>query len=169
MKFLTQILFVTFLFGVGCKTVDQTQNLPQSLSYNQQKAFDKVFFDASKQKILNNQEKALTLYSEALRLNSSCHACMYELSVLNYEQKNYLLLKKEKNLKIMKPHYQLQGLMFLDLSSYFFLFFINLILMMNLFHYTQNLNILYSYRQNTDKTPTKHRQTWHLSRSHRRC
>ncbi|MDG1719768.1 MAG: tetratricopeptide repeat protein [Bacteroidia bacterium] len=91
MKFLTQILFVTFLFGVGCKTVDQTQNLPQSLSYNQQKAFDKVFFDASKQKILNNREKALTLYSEALRLNSSCHACMYELSVLNYEQKNYLL------------------------------------------------------------------------------
>lgn len=90
MKILTQILFVTFLFGVGCKTLDQKQNLSQSLSYTQQTAFDKVFFEASKQKILNNREKALTLYSEALRLNSSCHACMYELSVLNYEKKNYL-------------------------------------------------------------------------------
>lgn len=90
MKALTQILFITFLFGVGCKTLDQTQDLFQSLSYNQQKAFDKVFFEASKQKILNNREKASTFYSEALKLNPSCHACMYELSVLNYEQKNYL-------------------------------------------------------------------------------
>jgi tetratricopeptide (TPR) repeat protein len=90
LKALTQILFITFLFGVGCKTLDQTQDLFQSLSYNQQKAFDKVFFEASKQKILNNREKASTFYSEALKLNPSCHACMYELSVLNYEQKNYL-------------------------------------------------------------------------------
>lgn len=96
MKEFAQILVVIFLFGIGCKTVENTQkssNSPQTtvdtLNFVQQKAFDKVFYEASKQKLLNNKEKASTLYAEALTLNPSSHTCMYELSVLNYDQKNY--------------------------------------------------------------------------------
>ncbi|MDB3869208.1 hypothetical protein N9312_01965, partial [Bacteroidia bacterium] len=96
MKEFTQILVVIFLFGIGCKTLENTQKSSISLqttvdtlNFVQQKAFDKVFYEASKQKLLNNKEKASTLYAEALTLNPSSHTCMYELSVLNYDQKNY--------------------------------------------------------------------------------
>lgn len=91
MKGLTQILCVLFLFGFGCKTVENTKSSVHTLNYKQQIAFEKVFFEASKQKLLNNKEKASRLYTEALNLHSSCHACMYELSALNYEQKKYFL------------------------------------------------------------------------------
>lgn len=97
MKELAQILVVIFLFGIGCKTVENTQNILKSqqntfdtLNFVQRKAFDKMFYEASKQKLLNNKKKASTLYVEALTLNPSCHTCMYELSVLNYDQKNYI-------------------------------------------------------------------------------
>ncbi len=88
MKGLTQILCILFLFGFGCKTVENTKSSVHTLNYKQQIAFEKVFFEASKQKLLNNKEKASRLYTEALNLHPSCHACMYELSALNYEQKN---------------------------------------------------------------------------------
>jgi tetratricopeptide (TPR) repeat protein len=91
LKGLTQILCILFLFGVSCKTVENTKSSVQTLNYKQQKAFEKVFFEASKQKLLNNKEKASTLYTEALNLHPLCHACMYELSALNFEQKKYFL------------------------------------------------------------------------------
>jgi tetratricopeptide (TPR) repeat protein len=91
LKGLTQILCVLFLFGFGCKTVENTKSSVHTLNYKQQIAFEKVFFEASKQKLLNNKEKASTLYTEALNLHPSCHACMHELSALNYEQKKYFL------------------------------------------------------------------------------
>ncbi|MFT4996445.1 MAG: hypothetical protein ACI9BJ_000946, partial [Flavobacteriales bacterium] len=39
------------------------------LDYQQQKDFEKVFFEANKQKVLNNKEKALELYIKSLTLN----------------------------------------------------------------------------------------------------
>ena len=91
MKGLTQILCILFLFGFGCKTVENTKSSVHTLNYKQQKVIEKVFFEASKQKVLNNKEKASMLYAKALGLHPLCHACMYELSVLNYEQKKYVL------------------------------------------------------------------------------
>ena len=45
MKGLTQILCILFLFGVSCKTVENTKSSVQTLNYKQQKAFEKVFFE----------------------------------------------------------------------------------------------------------------------------
>ena len=55
------------------------------LDYQQQKDFEKVFFEANKQKVLNNKEKALELYIESLTLNKQSYAAMFQVASLNYQ------------------------------------------------------------------------------------
>ena len=55
------------------------------LDYQQQKDFEKVFFEANKQKVLNNKEKALELYIESLTLNKQSYAAMFQVANLNYQ------------------------------------------------------------------------------------
>ena len=55
------------------------------LDYQQQKDFEKVFFEANKQKVLNNKEKALELYIKSLTLNKQSHAAMFQVANLNYQ------------------------------------------------------------------------------------
>lgn len=93
MRFIAQISLVV-LFGVGCKSYENTQVTTQPLSYRTQQTFNTVFFDASKQKVLNNQEKAIQLFLNALKINPNCHACMFELSSLYLDLKNYPLSLK---------------------------------------------------------------------------
>ena len=55
------------------------------VGYQQQKDFEKVYFEANKQKVLNNKEKALELYSESLTLNKQSHAAMFQVASLSYQ------------------------------------------------------------------------------------
>ena len=48
MKGLTQILCVLFLFGFGCKTVENTKSSVHTLNYRQQKAFEKAINNSNK-------------------------------------------------------------------------------------------------------------------------
>lgn len=61
----------------------------RELDYKTQKAFEKSFFEANKQKVLNNKEKALELYTYSLNLNPKSHATMYQLAKLNYQLDRY--------------------------------------------------------------------------------
>lgn len=90
MRQIAQILCVVILFGSSCKTTENV-TVYQPLSFEKKRAFEDIFYKASKQKVLNNQEKAMELFSNALQLNPQSHACMYELSHLNYDLDNYRL------------------------------------------------------------------------------
>lgn len=76
------------------------------MSYNQQKTFEKFYFEASKQKILNNQEKALTLFQSALETYPKSDATMYQLARLYYQmdQYNQALYWSEKAVSTSKTY-----------------------------------------------------------------
>ncbi|MBT8326122.1 MAG: tetratricopeptide repeat protein, partial [Bacteroidia bacterium] len=59
------------------------------MSYSQQKTFEEFYFEASKQKILNNQEKALKLFQSALETYPKSDATMYQLARLFYQMDQY--------------------------------------------------------------------------------
>ena len=59
------------------------------MSYSQQKAFEQSYYEASKQKILNNQEKALKLFQSALETYPKSAPTMYQLARLYYQMDQY--------------------------------------------------------------------------------
>lgn len=61
----------------------------RSLDYTTQKKFEKVFFEANKQKILENKEKALELYTQALVIDQKSHATMFQMAKLYYQLEKY--------------------------------------------------------------------------------
>lgn len=80
------------LFAFGCKSTKTLSGAAKvrELDYKTQKAFEKSFFEANKQKVLNNKEKALELYTYSLSLNPKSHATMYQLAKLNYQLDKYV-------------------------------------------------------------------------------
>lgn len=83
-------LFVLSLLSVGCKSsATLASDTRGQTDYATQKKFEKVFFEANKQKVLNNKEKALELYNTALAINPKSHATMYQLASLNYKLNRY--------------------------------------------------------------------------------
>lgn len=61
----------------------------KTLSFNQRSQFDVYYFDASKQKILGNYQESARLYAEALKIDPTSHAVMYQLANLNMAVSNY--------------------------------------------------------------------------------
>ncbi len=94
---------ITILLG-GCRSVKTVSS--SEMSYNQQKTFEKFYFEASKQKILNNQEKALTLFQSALETYPKSDATMYQLARLYYQmdQYNQALYWSEKAVSTSKTY-----------------------------------------------------------------
>ena len=82
-------LLLLWFFAIGCKSSSLGVVKVNDLAYKNRKAFEKSFFEASKQKVLNNSEKAHELYSHSLTLNPECHATMYELAKINYQLDRY--------------------------------------------------------------------------------
>ena len=76
-------------FAFGCKSSKVGSINKKDLDYQTQKAFEKSFFEANKQKVLNNKEKALELYNQSLAVNPTSHATMYQLAKLNFELDRY--------------------------------------------------------------------------------
>ncbi|MEJ6751358.1 MAG: tetratricopeptide repeat protein, partial [Bacteroidia bacterium] len=78
-------LIISSLLFVGCKSTKVASGKSVPLDYQQQKDFEKVFFEANKQKVLNNKEKALELYIKSITLNKHSHAAMFQVANLNYQ------------------------------------------------------------------------------------
>ena len=86
---LARIVYITLIISsllfVGCKSTKVATSKSVPLDYQQQKDFEKVFFEANKQKVLNNKEKALELYIKSLTLNKQSHAAMFQVASLHYQ------------------------------------------------------------------------------------
>ena len=87
----THILaFVILLASVGCKSSKVSTKPSSGLDYATQTAFEKVFFEADKQRLLNNFQKSTELYVKALEIHPKSHACMYQLAKLYYKADKYV-------------------------------------------------------------------------------
>jgi tetratricopeptide (TPR) repeat protein len=67
--------------------VDEEKKNKSGLSYKQQMDFDYLFYNANKEKLLGNYDMAEFDFEHALKINSKCNACMYELANI-YAAKN---------------------------------------------------------------------------------
>lgn len=93
----TTILLVLMLpaFLVSCKTLKKTaavteqHNSGKELTNKERTDFEYIFFNGSKEKILGNYDLAETLFTQALRINPSSSAAMYELANIYFFQNNY--------------------------------------------------------------------------------
>ncbi len=70
---------------IGCRANKSVVGL----DYDERKIFEKYYFEGSKQKVLNNKEKALEQYKAALQVHPESHATMYEFARLHYQLENY--------------------------------------------------------------------------------
>ena len=86
-KFIQIVFILTTILALGCKTSESLKS--KELSYNQRKTFETFYFEASKQKILNNKEKALRLFQSSLEVNPKSGAAMYQVAQLSYELNRY--------------------------------------------------------------------------------
>lgn len=73
--------------GILTACAGRKQNAGE-LSYAQQKKFNEAFFEASKQKALGNLEEATSSFLQAIKIDPSNHAVMYQLANLYLKQKN---------------------------------------------------------------------------------
>lgn len=85
-KFGSISLILIIAFGLGCGS---KKAVVSGLSYEKRKIFEQQFFEANKQKALNNKEKALTLFQQSLETYPSSSAVMFELAKLHYQLDNY--------------------------------------------------------------------------------
>lgn len=58
-----------------------------TLDYDTKRKFQSFYYEASKQKILGNNEEALDLFEKALGVDPKSHATMYQISNIYYGQK----------------------------------------------------------------------------------
>lgn len=79
-----QLFCIAFLFLSACKTQKTPQQSNASsgkqLNDKNRNEFEYYFFNANKEKILGNYDLAETLFSQALQLNPTSSATMYELA-----------------------------------------------------------------------------------------
>lgn len=92
---LALISWVALLFSLGCsstkKTVVSTGSKSEApskgqLSDEQLIALKYMFFNANKERQLGNNDKALELYAQCVRLDGKHHASMYEIAKIYQEQ-----------------------------------------------------------------------------------
>jgi len=84
LRSISYVLIVLFGFGCGSK-----KTAISGLSYDKRKVFEQQFFEANKQKSLNNKDKALSLFQQALETYPASSAVMYEVAKLHYQLENY--------------------------------------------------------------------------------
>jgi tetratricopeptide (TPR) repeat protein len=83
---LISLFSLAFILFTGCGSVKDAADLP----YREQKAFEHYYFEASKQKILGNNDRAISLFHLALIEFPKSHASMYQLGGLYYLQKDII-------------------------------------------------------------------------------
>jgi tetratricopeptide (TPR) repeat protein len=88
-KLYSILIIFLLVFTSGCKTVSEGKSSGSSNDYKKRKAFEAAFYEANKQKILNNKEKALQFYKDALAINPNSHETMYQISKLFYQDNKF--------------------------------------------------------------------------------
>lgn len=83
----TIISFLSLLLFIGCGS--KKALVTSELSYAKRKIFEQQFFEAQKQKALNNKEKALNLFKQSLETYPQSSVCMYEVAKLYYQLEKY--------------------------------------------------------------------------------
>ncbi len=94
MNSLLNFFLLLLILTAGCKSTQtgHSGNNPSSsskLSNAQKVEVTNIFFNASKEKILGNPDKAASLYSEVIRKDPGNAASMYELANIYVDQKKY--------------------------------------------------------------------------------
>ena len=83
--------FILLASLAGCKS--SLLSIPSSgdkyLDYETQKVFERAYFEANKQKVLNNKEEALKGYLSSLEINPKSHAAMYQCAKLLYQLEKF--------------------------------------------------------------------------------
>jgi tetratricopeptide (TPR) repeat protein len=97
-------LVFILLISVGCRTTKGIKS--EGLDYKQRKLFENFYYEASKHKVLNNNDKALQSYKKALEVYPESHAAMYQLAKLYYQMNQYseALMWAEQSVKV-NPSY----------------------------------------------------------------
>ena len=119
MKFIINCVFISLLFAlVSCKNTGKVASGPENKKLGQTGTDEKQatlqynYFNAVKEKLLGNTDKAIDLFSQVLRVDPTNHAAMYELAGI-YIDKNKIndALHFSKNAADLNPAnewYQLQ-------------------------------------------------------------
>ncbi len=89
--------FALICISPGCKTTGKTAGSPASktsaakntLSEDQDVSQHYAYFNAVKERLLGNNDKAAELFAQVLRTDGRNHAAMYELASIYSEQKKY--------------------------------------------------------------------------------
>lgn len=118
MKFINYIIFISLLLSQSCKTGSKVASTPVTKAAEQAGLDEKQvnlqynYYNAVKEKVLGNYDKAIELFSQVLRSDPNNHAAMYELAGI-YIEKNKIndALHFSKNAVELNPDnewYQLQ-------------------------------------------------------------
>lgn len=103
-----QLFCIAFLFLSACKTQKTPQQSSASsgkqVSDKNRNEFEYYFFNANKEKILGNYDLAETLFSQALQLNPTSSATMYELAnIYAFQNKKVPALFYSKKAAMIEP------------------------------------------------------------------
>ncbi|MFT4521778.1 MAG: tetratricopeptide (TPR) repeat protein [Bacteroidia bacterium] len=88
-KHIAHLLILSFVFALGSGCGSTKKLAKKGLTYEQQQAFNNMFFEASKQKVLGNFSEAARLYILAVQSNPNSHASMYELGNIYFTNRNH--------------------------------------------------------------------------------
>lgn len=75
------------MFLASCGSSKSTADLP----YKKRKKFEHYYFEAAKQKVLENSDQSIVLFHEALKAHPKSHETMYQLSALYFAKGDYSL------------------------------------------------------------------------------
>lgn len=87
-QYISYLLICIFLTACGSQkkaTSSTTRSLPKA----QRMLFEKFYYQASKQKLLNNYDKAIDQFTLALETDPKSHETMYQLGNLFFQKKQY--------------------------------------------------------------------------------
>ena len=100
MRYYILIIISTLLFFVSCKSVkknvtkDEAKKadeivVPVKLTEDQQRKFEYFFFEAIREKMKGNIQKAVMYYNECLKIDPTSSATMYEMASIYYNVKDF--------------------------------------------------------------------------------
>jgi tetratricopeptide (TPR) repeat protein len=94
--FIPFVLLIVLLLN-SCSSSKKSNSSAKSKSKSeshltaaQKREFEWVFYNANKEKMLNNFPQATALFRKSLQLDPSCAACMFELANLNFVAGDYV-------------------------------------------------------------------------------
>ena len=92
-KFINSSLFVSFLIVVlsSCNLLkhSNSNSSKQPLSENKKLEFDKLFFDANKEKILGNSDEAIRMLKKCVSIWPNNGAANYELAMYAFKKSDF--------------------------------------------------------------------------------